>query len=195
MKLHVGCGTVYLQGWTNIDLPLPHIFIASERPDLVERFITNEENYYGRHPQKNIDVWRKGPITQASVCDAYGYFHFLPARDDTVTEILSRQCFEHMTVDRAGLALKECRRVLVSGGHLRLDLPDPENTVERYRETGDRFYLRHLFGPRHNEYGFHTLYNRESLIKLAKEAGLSFMREEENPHPYPAFTLRFRAAP
>jgi hypothetical protein len=38
LKLHVGCGTVYLEGYVNLDLPVEgYSFLAAERPDLLER--------------------------------------------------------------------------------------------------------------------------------------------------------------
>lgn len=191
MRLHVGCGTVYLAGYVNVDLPLPHVALAADEPGLVAEYITQESDYYGRHKGKTLDDWRKGPNQVRTVCDAYGSFEFLPARPLSVDEILSRQCFEHLTIDRARVAFKECARVLKWGGSLRLDLPDPERTVELYRESGDTFYVRHLFGPRQNEFGFHTFYNRETLTKLAADAGFNLVGERPNIHPYPAFEIEF----
>lgn len=191
MRLHVGCGSVYLSGWVNVDLPLPHVALAKDEPGLVEEFVTTEDRYYERHRGKSVDDWRKGPNVIRTVADCYGSFEFLPARPLSVDEILSRQCFEHLTIDRARPSLKECARVLKWGGRLRLDLPDPELTVERYRETGDPFFIRHLFGPRKDEFGFHSFFNRETLKKLAADAGFNIVAENENIHPYPAFELEF----
>lgn len=42
-KLHLGNGTVYLDGWINIDL---HGSLAKDRPDLVKHNLTTIENYY-----------------------------------------------------------------------------------------------------------------------------------------------------
>lgn len=191
VKLHVGCGSVFLRGWLNVDLPLESVALARDEPGLVEEFITDESNYYGRHEGKTLDDWRKGPNQIRTVCDAYGSFEFLPARPKSADEILSRQCFEHLTIDRARPSLRECARVLKWGGHLRIDVPDPELTVEFYRQTGDTFYLRHLFGPRRDQYGFHSFYNRETLMKLAAEEGFNIVAENANIHPYPAFELEF----
>lgn len=193
MKLHVGSGNVYLHGYLNIDLPASDVFLSSERPDLVERYTTTESDYYGRHKDKAHDNLRGGPVRMENICDAYGSFAFLPVRCGEATEILSRQVFEHLSPADGVLAFRECQRALGKNGLLRLDLPDPDETLKRFRETGDDFWIRHLFGPRRNEYGGHTPYTRPMLMEMAQAAGFSFVCEEENIHDlYPAFCLRFR---
>ncbi len=191
MKLHVGSGSVYLRDWVNVDLPGVKTFLADERPDLVADFITDESDYYGRHTDKTVSSLRPGPRNQDTVCDRYGSFSALPARPNSVREILSRQVFEHLDRREGELAFVSCRRVLSGGGILRLDLPDPDETIRRYRDTGDDFYLRHLFGPRRDQGGLHTHYTREILKYMAGECGFIFEGEEKNQHFYPAFTLRF----
>jgi SAM-dependent methyltransferase len=192
VKAHVGCGSVYLSGYLNIDLPMSNVFTSWERPDLVDKWATTEGHYYARHEEKNADTTRGGPIEQQTVCDAYGSFSFLPVRSGIADEILSRQVFEHLPQSDAVEAFRECARVLKYGGILRIDVPDPDETLRKYHETGDEFYLRHLFGPRRDQYGGHTMYNRKMLITIAEESGLfRYLSEEENCHFYPAFTLRF----
>lgn len=191
MKLHVGCGAIYLEGWVNVDLPLANVALASEEPGLVAEYRTTEDKYYARHEGKNVDEWRKGANIVKTVCDAYGSFQFLPARRESVTELLSRQVFEHLNVIQAREAIKECFRVIAWGGHLRIDVPDPERTLELYKETGDKFYVRHLFGPRLDIFGYHTFYTRDSLSHLVAEAGFNLVEEEVNIHPYPAFCLKW----
>jgi SAM-dependent methyltransferase len=192
MNLHVGCGSVYLNGWLNVDLPLPNVFLASERPDLVERYRTTEDQYYARHETKGVDSFRSGALLQETACDAFGSFGFLPAKADNVDELLARQCFEHLDRHESHEALTECFRVLGSGGLLRLDIPDPDETLRLYQRTGDEFYVRHLFGPRLNEFGYHTHYRRDMLIDLAMRHGFTFVGEEVNIHCYPAYCLRFQ---
>ena len=47
LRLHVGCGTVYLDGYVNLDLEVPgYSFLASERPDLVAVNRTTVDRYY-----------------------------------------------------------------------------------------------------------------------------------------------------
>lgn len=191
MKLHVGCGPVLLRDWVNVDLPLPHVYLSATRRDLVERFITTEDDYYGRHKDKTKDSLRSGPMIQDTCCDVYGSFTFLPARDGSVSEILSRQTFEHLDRREAAEAIRECGRAIKPGGLLRIDIPDADQTLRQYQLSGDEFYIRHLFGPRRDVYGFHTHYTR-AMLKAVVEAGpFKFLAEESHPHFYPAFCLRF----
>lgn len=191
MKLHVGCGAVYLRDWVNIDLPLPHVFLTRNRPDLISAFETLESDYYGRHRDKTADRLRAGAVKQATVCDVYGSFTFLPVRPQSANEVLSRQVFEHLDRTQAREALRECHRALAPGGLLRIDIPDPDETLRRFGETQDEFFIRHLFGPRLNEFGFHTHYTRGLLKDLVESHGFKFLQEEPNIHFYPAFCLRF----
>lgn len=188
----MGSGSVYLREWVNVDLPLPHVYLARERHDLVERFITSEDHYYARHTDKHADSLRGGPVTKDTVCDIYGSFTFIPARPGTVAEILARQVFEHLDRTEAKEALNHCYEALQPKGLLRLDIPDPDDTIRRYRDTGDEFYIRHLFGPRRDVYGFHTHYTRAMLIELASQAGFWLEAEEPNIHFYPSYCLRFQ---
>lgn len=192
MKLHVGSGSVYLDGWVNIDMPDPHTFLASERPDLVERWKTTEDRYYARHDDKSIDLLRGGPLGQEYVCDRWGSFAFLPVRVAEVGEVLSRQVFEHLSIGEAREALRDLRGKMKVGGILRIDVPDHAQTLKFFHETGDEFYVRHLLGPRRNDYGFHMMsYTRERLRNLVVSHGFQYVAEEPNIHFYPAFCLRF----
>lgn len=195
MKIHVGSGTVYLRGWKNVDLPGPGAFLATERPDLAEAWgTTEEEGYYARHAAISQDSLRAaGAVTKEIVCDAWGSFDRLPCGIGEATEILARQVFEHLSMREARLALDECDRALAPGGVLRLDVPDQEETLKRYRVTGDAFFERHVVGTRRNEHAYHVMaHTRPGLIALVEEFGLKYEAEEPNVHFYPAFCLRFR---
>lgn len=196
LKLHIGSGTVYLQNFINVDMPTDHCFLAEERQDLVNLYITNEElGYYHRHKEANLDGFKKGAKVQEYVCDRYGSFTQLPARSGTIAEILARQSFEHMSITEARRALVEMNRVLMIGGIIRLDVPDNDETLKKLVETGDWFYIRHMLGPRLGDFGNHCVsYTKDGLYNLAAEYGFvaSDPLFEDNIHPYPAFTLRMK---
>lgn len=190
LKIHLGCGTVYLDGYVNLDLPSPTTDFAVNRPDLVERYRTTDASYYARHKDKNVDTMRRGPLQQEYVCDTYGDFNNLPAGE--IEEILARQCFEHLSISEARRALDQLKRRMKKGAILRLDVPDHHGTLQKFIQTRDEFYIRHLLGPRRNDYGFHMMsYTRERLKALVEEYGFRFVKEEPNIHCYPAFCLRF----
>ena len=202
---HVGCGTVYLDpadGWTNIDLPFAGLFLAADRPDLVERYVTTEDRgYYARHQDKTAATLAAGPVTKDAVCDVFGGFDRLPFGIGEATEILARHSFEHLSLSEARRALDEIDRVLAPGGILRLDVPDHDESLRAYADARDddqrAFYKRHLLGARRNDYGFHMMsYSRERLRALVEDYGFVFEAEElPNIHFYPAFTLRWRKPP
>lgn len=194
MRLHIGCGTIYLTDyWTNIDLPSANVFLAKERPDLVERWGVEEAHYYDKQGKDNIDKFSAGPKTIESVCDAYGSFQFIPARTGSVDEILARQVFEHNDLMHAAEALKECNRAMKKGGLLRIDVPDVDESVRLYGETKNDFYIRHIVGPRQKgAWGYHaTGWTQTELITFANHHGFYLRRVEENIHCYPAFCLQF----
>lgn len=193
MKVHIGCGTVYLKDWLNLDIQTPKTFLASNRPDLVQRYITTEDEYYGRHQDTTIASLRQGPRGDEYVCDRYGDFFNLYAVSGHIDELLARHTFEHLSLREARQALDNIREHMNDGGLLRLDVPDHEQTLLLYMKTVDPFYVRHLLGPRRNEYGFHMMsYTPELLERLVCEHGFRCEGGEENIHLYPAFCLRFR---
>lgn len=191
MKLHLGCGTVYLKDWVNIDLP--GACLAKDRPDLVEKWSTDESHYYGRHRDKTIESLREGPLEQEAVCDAHGSFDNIPAPYWECDELLARHSFEHLSLQEAHKALDQIDGIMRPNGALRLDVPDHDETLRLYAETQDPFYVRHLLGPRRNDHGYHMMsFSRDRLRSLVESHGFVFEAEEENIHLYPAFCLRFR---
>lgn len=192
-KVHIGCGTVYLRGYINVDVPCPGTFLAVDRPDLVERYITDESDYYGRHKDNTVDVLRKGAMNQEYACDRYGSFHFIPCHDNSVKEVLARSVFEHMSLIEAEKALLEVKRILTDDGVLRLDVPDHEETMKKFKESGDDFYIRHLLGPRRTKYGYHCVsYTKDAMKKFLGDNGFEYVNEEQNIHYYPQFCLVFK---
>lgn len=192
MKLHVGAGSVYLSGYLNIDIPGPRTFLASERPDLVEKWKTDESDYYGRHRDVTINSLREGPRDQEMVCDRYGSFEFLPVRHGEVTETLCRQVFEHLSAAEAHNALRLLHSTMSNCGILRIDVPDHSETLRLFAETHDGFYVRHLLGPRRDERGVHMQsYSVDGLRALVESHGFAFMEREANIHLYPSICLRF----
>ncbi len=193
MKLHVGCGTVYLDGYVNIDMPGSHTLLANESPDTVEALRTTERDYYARHKDVTEESVVSGPSHQGGVCDAYGALQALPVEDGAADEILARQVFEHLSITEAKEALYECNRALRSGGILRIDVPDHEQSMAEYRKTGEAFFKRHVLGSRKDEFAYHIMgYTVQALVVLAKQFGFSFIQQEWNIHFYPAFCLRFK---
>lgn len=194
IKLHVGSGTVYLKGWINVDLPSLRVFLAADRPDLVDRYATVESAYYARHEDFNkIDGFRRGPKFDEYLCDRYGSWSLLPCPDGQADTLLARQSFEHLSQTEAHAALEESRRVLKQGGTLTLSVPDHEGTLTAFQRSSDPVLIRHLLGPRVNSHGFHMMsYTHDGLVALAEKHGFVFVRDEPNIHAYPAICCSWR---
>lgn len=216
VKVHIGCQSIYLRDWINLDVPHPFAGLASEYPLRVERNITDEFDYYGRKKDKTPEtIIREGPESnEGDVCDVYGSWQQMPFDDETVDEILSRQCFEHLSRPETMDALAETRRVLKPGGILRIDVPDHDETLEQLelaiieREEAHGFgdteaakkqndfvllMKRHLLGSRKNDWAIHMgSWSREALKEFCGRYGFDFVEEEPNIHFYPAFSLKFR---
>src|SRR3990167_866321 len=127
MKLHIGCGSVYLQGYVNIDLPGPHVQLRETAPTaLLEALRTTEDRYYARHEDMTLTRLLEAAQKVTGVCDRYGSALALPFDTGSATKVLARQVFEHLTLSEARGALKEFRRVLRHHGELVLDVPDAE---------------------------------------------------------------------
>jgi len=68
IKLHQGCGTVYLKDYINIDLFIEgRSFLASERPDLRRLNETTFKNYYKR--KESRESLTKHPLQRFIVAD------------------------------------------------------------------------------------------------------------------------------
>lgn len=174
-------------------MPGPHTFLASERPDLVEKWGTTDDAYFAKHQSITLDSLAAGPLDQEMVCDQFGNFTTLCFRRDSITEVLARHAFEHLSPTEAKQALCQLHDIVKPDGIVRIDVPDHEATIEMLLTTRDRFYIRHLLGPRRNEFGFHMQsFTRDRLANLFETHGFRFVAEETNIHLYPAFTLRFK---
>lgn len=230
IRLHIGCGSVYLLGdndgpWTNVDIQQSGAALASDRPLGVERWGTTADRYYDRITA--IDKVLRNeppPDDEGFVCDAYGSFQNLPFPDASVRECYSVQCFEHLSRTEAHYGMAEMRRVLKTGGILRLDIPDISATWNRAVEyeveariadaSGDKthaaewkskadFMKRHAMGSRRKFWAHHMAgWERNELIDFCARYGFKYLRDDPNIHTlpggtevYPALAMRFEKLP
>ena len=132
----------------------------------------------------------------------------IPFSDGSLKGIFSEHCFEHFPLEAAFFLMRECRRVLVPGGILRIVVPDAGMYLDRYHErskgTGkDKFPFeekesfqgvytpmlsvnRIFYQDREQAFGHRTMYDHELLRGLLLEAGFTRIekrsfREGANP--------------
>lgn len=191
LKLHVGCGTVYLEGYVNLDVPVAgYSFLASERPDLVERNRTTVERYYKK--EESRETLERGPgEEQFCVVDGYATMDALPYPPASVDEIRSVQCLEHVSMKEGPRILRHWWELLKSGGVAHVDVPDFEETVRQLLAQSDEaskdWYYRLVYGSQKNAYAYHKNgFSPARLERMLREAGFRDVRRLANTiHFYP----------
>src|SRR5215831_16913190 len=128
LKLHLGCGTVYLDGFVNIDTPREgYAFLASEMAELVTKNRTTFDKYYKEEATRD-SILEKSGEPRYVVADRLLDITSLDYPTDSVDAIVCVQTLEHFTRTEVQRALNDWHRVLKVGGVLHLDIPDFEET-------------------------------------------------------------------
>ena len=188
IKVHLGCGSFTPPGWINIDgswnawiSKYPFIKSILRKIKIIPPGIT-EGNY-----DKDILV--------------HDVKKSLPFDDNSVKAIYASHLLEHLYLTEARSLLRECHRILVKGGVIRMVVPDLESIVEEYLSNGipsfsepradvlnKKLFLRAESPPAGNIIyklysslkDFHShkwMYDEESLIYHFKEAGFLEVRK------------------
>lgn len=132
VRVHVGCGTVYLDGYINVDVEIPGIsFLAKERPDLVKRNRTSILRYY-KHPVTRKDIEEKRLERQPIVVDRFADAMHLPFQRNSLDEIRAVQVFEHFTYEEGEKLLAHWQSLLTPRALLHIDVPDFDATIRGY---------------------------------------------------------------
>ena len=193
MNLHLGCGNIFLDGFTNVDLFIPgYSFLAKDRPDLVSLNRTTLDHYY-KHPYTT-----DGPVDRLCVVDCFMDARIIDPPEGHVDQIVAAQLLEHFTPAEAKQALRNWCRLLKPGGTLVVDVHDfPKLLLEFDWNFGKQndYYYRMIFGSYKNEYACHKDgYDEEKLRGMLLEAGFSQVRDLGNilGHDYPTLTFEAR---
>lgn len=174
MKLHLGCGDVYLKDYLNIDI--------DGKVGKPKR-ASSLNNYYkgrriGNQKEKLVDV----------LCDIRFLTSELDIEENSVDEIVCVQTLEHFTFEEARDILKDCLYLLKEGGILFLDIPDV------LKKTGnEEWMLRLIYGSQKDYYSIHKSgYTMKTIVKLLKEIGfkkIEFIKLFKHDN-YPSITLK-----
>jgi hypothetical protein len=191
IRLHVGCGTVYLDGYVNIDVEVPgYSFPASDRPDLAARNRTTVDRYYKQ--EKSRATLEGGPrALQHCVVDRYARMDALPYPPDSVDEIRTVQVLEHVEMKEAPRVLHHWFELLKPGGLVHVDVPDFEETARQLLAQPDEpskdWYYRLVYGSQKNVFAFHKNgFSPARLERLLREAGFREVRHlSDSIHSYP----------
>lgn len=190
-RLHVGCGTVYLDGYVNIDVEVPgYSYLAGDRPDLADLNRTTVAHYYKN--EESQATLEKGPgRPQYCVVDRYAAVQALPYPPDSVDEIRSVQVLEHIAWPEVPKVLAHWHALLKPGGVCHVDVPDFEETARQLLAQKDEpskdWYYRLIYGSQKNAHAFHRSgFSPARLERLLKDAGFREVRHVPNTlHFYP----------
>lgn len=121
----------------------------------------------------------------------------LPFADESCAAVFSEHVIEHLSQEDAERLLRECHRILQTGGVLRLSTPDAGRYLRSY--AGDREFLRHPSFPQAvdspidrinimmREGGQHLwVYDSDSLLRLLRRVGFASAAEQQfgvSQHP------------
>lgn len=170
--VNVGCGEDPIDGWLNLDNSFG---IKIARKPLLTKLITalgllNSQQIHYISSIRNNSV----KVVWANACKK------IPCQNNSIEILYSCNMLEHLTKQEAILFLKEAKRVLITGGILRIAVPDLEFCIEQYMKLKDanrfmeslsccveddtfaqRLKLA-LFGARNHKW----MYDQKSLIDL-----------------------------
>jgi predicted SAM-dependent methyltransferase len=178
MRVNIGCGQTPTDGWRNFDNSLS---VRLCRFPLLPA-ILRKTGLLDKSQYQFIRFARANSIEYGDVTKG------LPLPNDSVDVLYSSHMLEHLDQNEAVLFLREARRVLRSGGIIRLAIPDLRKQVLQYIETneGDAFISATLLteprprtiwqrikillvGTRHHQW----MYDGISLSRLLQAQGFT----------------------
>jgi predicted SAM-dependent methyltransferase len=186
MKLHVGCGGIYLEGYVNIDAK--GTMVCDTRLEVVRGNLRNIENYYGE------GTWDNLPRAHNTIVDLLmpmqeidNYF-----KEYSVDKIVAIQTLEHLDPIEFVSALDSFYRLLKEGGILIVSVPDMDGTIEWLHDPEKAgFATRHLRGTHKDRWSVHkSWWTEETLSKALSWVGFYDITTLDNIHCYPAIVMK-----
>jgi len=178
LNLNIGCGDTPTKGWRNYD----NSWSVRLAKNNVLTYVLRETGVFSASQLKFITFSENANILWANGIKR------IPENDSTADAVYSSHMIEHIEKDDVSLFFKEVRRILKSGGIIRLAVPDIKLQAEKYIQDGDadnfiettsltRKYpktfidkIKYLIiGDRNHQW----MYDGKSLCKLLSSAGFN----------------------
>ncbi len=151
MKLHLCCGDIYLDGYTNIDVD----GIIYE-PELMSNPNETDLEHYFKYPFIEDPVERQKNKRPFLLDRKMNILEAWPFEDDSIEEIVMISCIEHFNPKtELPHIIKEINRVMKAGGQLKTDWPDLKAQMEMYYESDPDFCMELIYCNHKNQYSIH----------------------------------------
>lgn len=185
MKLHLGCGSIYLYDYTNVDAVG---LLAKDRPELVEKNGTTFENYY---------KYDFGFAGREAVVDVLADIRDMPFKDNSCDEVVMLHVLEHFPKYELKCVLGEINRVLRYKGDFIVGVPDTIGNAKLLLEAKTReeeeWAIRLLEGTQTSKYRHHMCsYTNRTLRETLSKHGFGEFEDLPNINFYPAIHLKAR---
>lgn len=186
MKLHLGCGTIYLRGYVNID-GAPDYLADNCSPELLEQNATEFDKYYKQD---------FGTLPGYVVADLkHDLRKPLPFPDGSIDEIIMYQVLEHIPNYDIEKFLFGVTKVLKIGGVFIVSVPDIKETAkmlaEAKTELEEDWAIRLIHGTQRNQWSHHHCgYVPRTLKILLSQHGFGKFEKMPNINCYPVIHLR-----
>jgi len=157
-KLHICCGSVYLDGYCNVDIQG-----KKRKPDEVVKNKSTLKNYYN-NPLNKVPKEDRGKFV---VDEKWNILSLWPVKSESVKSIIMIQSIEHFLPSEAEYIVNEVYRVLIPGGEFKFDFPNIVKTVHDYSEVDFDFMTRLIYCNHKDKYSIHKCcYNEEKFTNL-----------------------------
>ena len=127
LKINIGCGDTPTKGWRNYDNSWS-IRLAKKK---VLTYILWKSGFLSEAQDKFISFANNENILWANAIKR------IPENDSTTDAVYSSHMIEHIEKEDVALFFKEVRRILKSGGIIRLAVPNIKYQVDNYLKDGD----------------------------------------------------------
>ncbi|MCR4328924.1 MAG: class I SAM-dependent methyltransferase [Candidatus Roizmanbacteria bacterium] len=127
IRVNIGCGQSPTDGWHNYDNSWSIRF--ARIPLLCQ--ILFKSSLFSKQQREFVTFVKKSHIRWADAKKC------IPEENGTVDVVYSSHMLEHLDKEDASKFLKNVRRVLRSGGIVRIAVPDIRHHVENYLQDGD----------------------------------------------------------
>jgi UDP-glucose 4-epimerase len=172
--VNIGCGAYPIQGWINYDF---NKFIYFAKINMIRLLL---KQFYFIPDDYKIFM---DQVIKYDICFANAG-EYIPEKDCSIDVLYSSHMLEHLDQSETDIFMKESKRVLVSGGVIRIIVPDfdilindysvnnnPQNFVDNSCLVGEKpktliKKLQYLI----QGHGWHyCMYNKKTLIALFKK--------------------------